>query len=55
MIKIAPFEALYSRKCQTHISWEKIEDRVSLGLELLDEMDEQVKILKQRLAEANDR
>lgn len=31
-IKMAPFEALYGQKCQTLISWDKLEDRAVLGL-----------------------
>lgn len=31
IIKMALFEALYGRKCQTPISWDKLGDRISLG------------------------
>lgn len=40
-IKMAPFEALY--------------DRIILGPKMLQEMEEQVKLIRQRLKEANDR
>ena len=54
-IKMAPFEALYGRKCRTPVSWNRIEDRVIVGPEMLREMKEQVIQIRQRLKEANDR
>ncbi|XP_059068640.1 uncharacterized protein LOC131859116 [Cryptomeria japonica] len=53
-IKMAPFEALYGRRCRTPISWDRLEERITLGPEMLSEMEEQVKLIRKRLAEAND-
>ena len=39
LIKMAPFEALYGRRCQTPINCDNLEDRAVLGLEMLSEME----------------
>lgn len=50
-----PYQALYGRPCRMPLSWEKLEDRVIVGPELVQEMEEQVKKVWQRLKEAHDR
>ena len=45
---------LHGRPCQTPLSWDKLEDWVLVGLELLQEMEEQMVVIKQRLKEAQD-
>lgn len=54
-IRMPPFEALYGRPCRTLLSWDKLKDRVIVGPKLIQEMEEQVKQIKQRLKEAQDR
>jgi len=54
-IGMPPYQALYGRPCRTPLSWEKLEDRVIVGPELVQEMEEQVKQVRQRLKEAHDR
>ena len=39
---MAPFEALYGQKCTTLASWNRIEDRITMGPEILLGMEEQV-------------
>jgi hypothetical protein len=39
-IGMPPYEALYGRPCRTPLSWEKLEDRVTVGPELIQEMEE---------------
>ena len=34
-IKMAPFEFLYGRPCQMPLSWDRIEDRVLIGREVI--------------------
>jgi len=41
-IKMAPFEFLYGRLCRTPLSWDRIEDRVLVGPEAIQEMEEQM-------------
>jgi hypothetical protein len=54
-IKMAPFEFLYGRPCQTPLSWDRLEDRVLVGPEEIQEMEEQMQTIRQRIKEAQDR
>jgi hypothetical protein len=39
-IKMAPFEFLYGRPCQTPLSWDRLKDRVLVGPKAIQEMEE---------------
>jgi hypothetical protein len=39
-LKMSPFEALYSRKCNTPGNWDNKANKVVIGLYLLKEMEE---------------
>ena len=54
-IGMPPCDALYGRPCRTPLSWDRIEDRVSIGPKLVKEMEQQVTLIRQRLREAQDR
>jgi hypothetical protein len=54
-LKMSPFEALYSRKCNTPMSWDNPTDRTIVGLELLKEMEDQMIKINQNLKVAQDR
>jgi hypothetical protein len=54
-IKMVPFEFLYRRPCQTPLSWDQLEDRVLVGPEVIQEMEDQMKTIRQRIKEAQDR
>jgi hypothetical protein len=41
-IGMSPYEDLYGRPCRTSLSWDRLEDRVTVGPELIQEMEEQV-------------
>jgi hypothetical protein len=41
------YEALYGRPCRIPLSWERLEDRVTVGLELIQEMEEHVIQIRQ--------
>jgi hypothetical protein len=45
---MAPFEFLYGRPCRTPLSWDRLEDRVLVGPEAIQEMEEQMKTIRQR-------
>jgi hypothetical protein len=51
---MAPFEFLYGRPCQTPLSWDRLEDRVLVGPEVIQEMEYQMKTIRQRIKEAQD-
>jgi hypothetical protein len=39
-IQEAPYEVLYGRPCHTPLSWDRLEDQVILGPNMLQEMEE---------------
>ncbi|KAL5828810.1 hypothetical protein ACOSQ3_018278 [Xanthoceras sorbifolium] len=54
-IDMAPYEALYGRKCRTPLCWTELgEDRL-VGSDLIRQTEEKVKIIKERLKVASDR
>ncbi|KAL5861808.1 hypothetical protein ACOSQ4_003104 [Xanthoceras sorbifolium] len=54
-IAMAPYEALYGRKCMTPVCWTELgEDRLVCP-ELIRQTEEKVKIIKERLKVASDR
>nr|GFB97772.1 putative reverse transcriptase domain-containing protein [Tanacetum cinerariifolium] len=54
-IKAAPFEALYGRKCRSPICWTEVGEAQILGTELIQETNEQIIQIKQRMQAARDR
>ncbi|KAA3480729.1 DNA/RNA polymerases superfamily protein [Gossypium australe] len=54
-IQMAPYEALYCRRCRTPTCWTELGERQLLGLELVSETEEKVKLIRARLKEASDR
>ena len=54
-LKTSPFEAMYGKKCNTPISWDNPTDRVSVGPELLKDMEDQMVKIKHNLKLAQDR
>ncbi|GJX33692.1 putative reverse transcriptase domain-containing protein [Tanacetum coccineum] len=54
-IKAAPFEALYSRKCRSHVCWAEVGDAQLTGQELIYEPTEKIVQIKQRIQAAYDR
>ena len=43
------YEALYGRRCRTPVTWDNPVNRVVLGLELLNEMEQEVVKIRQNL------
>jgi hypothetical protein len=54
-IKRAPFEFHYGRSCRMPLSWDRLEDRVLVGPEAIQEMKEQMQSIRQMIKEAQDR
>nr|CAD1840651.1 unnamed protein product [Ananas comosus var. bracteatus] len=54
-IAMAPFEALYRRKCRSPIHWSEVGERVALGPDVVREAEEKVRLACQRLAMAQSR
>ena len=53
--KLSPFEVLYVRKCTTPISLENLADKLMVGPERLQEMENMVRRVQQNLKEAQDK
>jgi hypothetical protein len=52
---MSPFEALYGRQCKIPISWNNLVDRITIELDMLKEMEQQVIQIKQNLKISQDR
>ncbi|KAI3815782.1 hypothetical protein L1987_15464 [Smallanthus sonchifolius] len=55
IIKAAPFEALYGRKCRSPICWAEVGDNQLTGPELVLETSEKIIQIRNRMAAARDR
>jgi hypothetical protein len=51
---MALFEFLYGRSCRTSLSWDRLEDRVLVGTKVIQEMEEQMESIRQRIKEVHD-
>ena len=52
---MTPYEALYGRKCRTSMCWTKLSEKKVIGPDLIQETEEKVKMIRERLKIANDR
>ena len=54
-IGMAPYKALYGRKCRTPVIWDEVGERRLIGLEIVQDTTEKVNMIRERLKIANDR
>ncbi|GJT72447.1 putative reverse transcriptase domain-containing protein [Tanacetum coccineum] len=54
-IKAAPYEALYERKCRSHVCWSQVGDSQLTGPELIRDTTEKIVQIKNRLLTARSR
>ncbi|KAL4291663.1 hypothetical protein GQ457_14G020350 [Hibiscus cannabinus] len=54
-IKMAPYEALYGRKCRTPIGWTELNEHNCIGPDLVLKAEETVRLIRERLKAAFDR
>ena len=54
-IKMAPFEALYGRKCRTPLNWIEPGERRYFGIDFVTKAEEQVHIIQQHMKAAQSR
>ena len=52
---MAPFEALYGKKCRTPLNWVEVGDRGYFGPDFIEEAREQVSIIQSHLKAAQSR
>ena len=54
-IGLAPYEALYGRKCRTPLSWIELSEKKVIAPNLIQETEEKVKMIRERLKISNNR
>jgi hypothetical protein len=54
-IGMAPYEVLYGRKCRTPLCWSDISETMVIGPQIIEEMTDQVRLIQQKMKEAQDR
>ena len=54
-IEMAPFEALYGRKCKTPVCWDEVGERRLVGPEIVQLTLDKVKVVHDNLKTARDR
>jgi hypothetical protein len=54
-LKMSPFEALYGRKCRTPLYWDQTGERQFFGPELIQEAEEQVRMIRENVRIAQSR
>jgi len=54
-IQMAPFEALYGRRCRSPICWDDSTETLVLGPQMVQDMVEQIKVIRQKMKTAQDR
>jgi hypothetical protein len=52
---MAPFEALYGRKCRTPLFWNQTGESQLFGPEIIKEVERQVEIIQENLKTAQSR
>ena len=54
-LRMAPFEALYGRKCQTPLMWSEVRERSLFDPDMIKEAEEQVAKVRENLKAAQSR
>ncbi|WVZ80809.1 LOW QUALITY PROTEIN: hypothetical protein U9M48_028260 [Paspalum notatum var. saurae] len=54
-LEMAPFEALYGRRCRTPLNWSEPGERVTFGPDLVTRAEEQVRLIHSNLKRAQSR
>jgi len=52
---MAPYEALYGRRCRTPLCWEEVRDRKLYGAELVQVTKKKVRTIRDRIKTTQDR
>ena len=54
-IGMMPYEALYGRKCRTPLCWTELSEKKIIGPDLIQENEEKMKMIRERLKVVTDR
>ena len=52
---MAPYEALYGRKCRTPVCWTELNEHKVIGPDIVKDTEEKVQVIRKRLKAASDR
>ena len=52
---MAPYEALYGRKCRTLVCWTDLNEHKVIGPDIVKETEENVRVIQQRLKAVSNR
>jgi len=52
---MAPYEALYGRKCRSPLYWDEVGKRQLIGLEIIQDMKDKVALIQKRMLTAQSR
>ena len=52
---MAPYKALYKRKCRTPLCWTELNEKKVISLDLIQEIEENMKMIRERLKVAANR
>ena len=52
---MTPYEALHGRECRTLLCWTELSEKKIIGSDLIQEIEEKVKMIRERLKVATDR
>ena len=47
-IGMAPYEALYGRKCRTPLCWDEVGERKLVSVELIELTNDKIKVIRER-------
>ena len=51
-IQMAPYEALYGKKCRSPVCWDDVGERKLVGSEIIQQSVQKVRLIKERLRTA---
>ncbi|CAN6712295.1 unnamed protein product [Malus baccata var. baccata] len=54
-IGMSPFKALYGKSCRTPLCWSEVDERVLVGLEIVEAITQNIQVIKSNLKAAQDR
>ena len=54
-IEMAPYEALYGRKCKTLVCWDEVGEKRLIGLEIVQVTTDKINVIREKLKIARDR
>lgn len=54
-IRMPPFEELYDKKCQLPLCWDDVGEKALIGLDLVAQLVEKIRVIQNRLRVVQDR